>query len=152
MFTRHVLIVVSIQHCRSSNDTALLANRRYIGVSYAASHAVHAGALVALAGASTEFVGSLDATTLVGGGLAYVFTLGMAATSSDAAVRALGRKNWSRLHVAGGWYIWIIFALTFLPLISIDRRYLIAGAIVMAIPVLRLSARVRRRAEQPQAA
>ncbi|NIU76183.1 MAG: hypothetical protein GWN71_22250, partial [Gammaproteobacteria bacterium] len=46
----------------------LLVNRRYVGVSYAVSHALHAAALVVLHRQSAEFAGSLDAVTLVGGG------------------------------------------------------------------------------------
>ncbi len=127
----------------------ILANRRYLGVSYAASHVLHAAALVALFDASDEFAGSLDLVTLLGGGLAYVFTLAMAATSSDRAVRALGRTSWRRLHLIGGWYIWIIFAQSYLPRAAMDVAYLPAGLIVLAVPVLRITARARRRARSP---
>ncbi len=134
----------------------LLANRRYIGVSYAVSHTVHAAALVALYRISTEFSESLGTLTLIGGGLAYVFTYAMAATSNDAAVRALGRPGWRRLHLVGGWYVWIIFAQSYLPRAafseSMDPIYLLAGAVVLAVPALRIAARMRRRTAQPQAA
>ena len=123
-----------------------------MGVSYAASHAIHAVALLALAEISREFASSVDAVTLVGGGLAYAFTAAMAATSSDAAFEALGRTTWRRLHVAGSWYIWIIFAQSYLPRAAMDPPYLLAGAIVLAIPVLRFSARTRRRARELQTA
>jgi len=130
----------------------LLANRRYLGVSYAASHALHAGALAALYPVSTEFAGSLDAVTLVGGGIAYAFTLAMAATSSDAAVRALGRARWRRLHLVGSWYIWLIFAQSYLPRAAEEAGYLPAAAVVLAGPALRTAAQVRRRASQPEPA
>ena len=130
----------------------LLSNRRYVGVSYAVSHALHLLALVALAGASAEFADSVDTFTLVGGGLAYVFTFAMAATSTDAAVRAMGRTSWSRLHLVGGWYVWIVFAQSYLPRAAMDPAYLVWGVAVMAIPVLRFSARTRRRARALQAA
>jgi DMSO/TMAO reductase YedYZ heme-binding membrane subunit len=130
----------------------LLANRRYVGVSYAVSHALHAAALFALYDVSSEFAESLNAVTLVGGGLAYVFTLAMAVTSNDAAVRALGRQGWRRLHLVGGWYIWIIFAQSYLPRAVMDPVYLPAGAIVLAVPALRIAARARRRAALPHPA
>jgi sulfoxide reductase heme-binding subunit YedZ len=157
---RSSVLLFALAFCASSartlwrNETTkwLLANRRYVGVSYAASHSLHLLGLVALAGVSPEFAGSVDAVTLVGGGLAYVFTYAMAATSSDAAVRTLGRTNWRRLHVVGSWYIWIIFAQSYLPRAAMDPRYLVAGIVVMAVPVIRFSARTRRRAEQLQAA
>ena len=130
----------------------LLANRRYVGVSYAVSHALHAAALAALYGESREFAESLNAVTLVGGGLAYVFTFAMAITSSDAAVRTLGRRGWRGLHLVGSWYIWIIFAQSYLPRAVMEPAYLPAGLLVLAVPVLRFAARSRRRAGQPQPA
>jgi DMSO/TMAO reductase YedYZ heme-binding membrane subunit len=99
-----------------------------------------------------EFSESLEAVTLIGGGLAYVFTYAMAATSNDAAVQALGRAGWRRLHLVGGWYVWIIFAVSYLPLAIMSPPYLPAGAVVLAVPALRIAARMRRRTAQPQAA
>ena len=116
----------------------LLANRRYIGVSYAVSHVFHAAARVALYPASPEFATSLNPVTLVGGGIAYAFTLAMAATSNDAAVAALGRRRCRRLHWIGGWYIWLIFAQSYLPRAAMSIAYLPAGLLVIAILGLRI--------------
>jgi len=122
----------------------LLANRRYVGVSYAVSHAFHALALVALYQASAEFRADLNIVTLGGGGLAYAFTLAMALTSTDAAVAALGRRRWHLLHTVGGWYIWVIFAQSYLPRAIEMPSYLPAGALVLAVAAARLARRVRR--------
>ncbi len=81
-------------------------NRRYIGLSFALVHFVHAGLVLsnlALTDA-TRTVGELS-----GGGLAYVFLGLMALTSNNASVRKLGAKNWKRLHKIGSYYIWLIF-------------------------------------------
>lgn len=121
----------------------LLANRRYVGVSYAASHILHAVALVGLAGVSAKFVEGLGAVTLVGGGVAYGFTVAMAATSNDAAVAALGRPRWRLLHLIGGWYIWGIFAQSYLPRAIEMPSYWPAGVLVLAIPGLRIARRLR---------
>ena len=129
---------------RSDVSRWLLTNRRYLGVSYAVSHFLHAIALVALLAASSEFAESLEPITLVGGGLAYLFTAAMALTSSDAAVAALGRRSWRRLHLVGGWTIWIIFAQIYLPRAATDPWYLPVGLWVLAIPALRFAARTRR--------
>src|SRR5512143_359766 len=51
----------------------LLANRRYVGLSYAASHTIHLAAIVALYRLSPDFRTGLSSVTLIGGGLAYVF-------------------------------------------------------------------------------
>lgn len=122
----------------------ILANRRYLGVSYAASHALHALALLALARASAEFASSVDTLTLVGGGLAYAFTFAMAVTSNDASVAALGRRRWRLLHLVGGWYIWIIFAQSYLPRALQDPAYGPGAALVLAVAGLRLAVRLRR--------
>lgn len=137
---------------QSPSSRWLLANRRYLGVSYAASHALHAGALAALYGTSSEFAGSLQPVTVIGGGLAYAFTAAMALTSSDAAVRRLGRARWRRLHLVGSWYIWIIFAQSYLPRAVAEPAYTPAALVVLAVPALRFAARARRRLRQPQAA
>ncbi len=108
--------------------------------------------MAALYGQSTEFAEGLDATTLVGGGLAYLFTAAMAFTSNDASVRALGRKGWRRLHLVGSWYIWIVFAQSYLPRAARDPDYLPAALLVLAIPALRSTVFLRRRAARPQTA
>src|SRR4029453_2488027 len=59
----------------------LLANRRYVGVSFAASHAIHLFAILALLWVAPGF--EIEMPTLIGGGLAYVFLAAMAATSFD---------------------------------------------------------------------
>jgi sulfoxide reductase heme-binding subunit YedZ len=122
----------------------LLQNRRYIGVSYAVSHVIHAFALAALYSASESFRSDLNAVTLVGGGLAYVFTLAMAFTSSDAAVAALGLPRWRLLHTVGGWYIWVIFAQSYLPRAAQMPEYIPAAVLVIAVAAARLASRSRR--------
>jgi hypothetical protein len=128
---------------RTQITTWLLANRRYVGVSFAVSHAIHLLALAALARTTPEFSGTLDATTLVGGGLAYAFIFAMAFTSSDAAVRVLGRRRWHLLHKVGGWYIWILFAQSTLSRALEDAAYAPVALMVLAIPVIRLTAHTR---------
>lgn len=84
-------------------------NRRYWGLGFAACHTVHLYALVRALDASGE-VRTL--ASLVPGGFAYVMVGLLALTSSDAAMRALGR-NWRRLHTIGVHYIWLIFTLAY---------------------------------------
>jgi sulfoxide reductase heme-binding subunit YedZ len=87
----------------------LLRQRRYLGLSFAVSHALHAlaiGALALVLGDAFEVSG---ATVIFGGG-AYGMIALMAATSSDRAVAWLGRRRWHRLHRVGVYWIWFIFA------------------------------------------
>src|SRR5258706_6962627 len=85
-------------------------NRRYLGVSFAWAHGLHAFAialLVLLLGDAFE----TNTATVVGGGLGYLFVAGMAATSFDRSARWLGPRRWALLHRAGLQWLWFIFAL-----------------------------------------
>lgn len=91
----------------------LVANRRYLGLSFAVSHLAHGLAIVALARRMPEFVATLDSGTLVGGLLGFAMIALMGATSNDASMRALGR-GWSVLHTVGIYYLWFIFLFTYI--------------------------------------
>jgi hypothetical protein len=111
--------LASALHRVLRNDTSawLLRNRRYLGVSFAASHTWHLGLILALGRVTEE---SYDALTLAGGGLAYVFIAAMTATSFDRTAGWLGRARWRALHTIGVYYIWYIFAFTFLGSASVS--------------------------------
>jgi DMSO/TMAO reductase YedYZ heme-binding membrane subunit len=83
-------------------------NRRYLGLAFAASHTIHLAAIGALAKTGAEF----DIATRVVGGIGYVFIALLTATSNDRSVALLGR-NWQRLHTAGVYYLWFVFAATY---------------------------------------
>jgi hypothetical protein len=132
----------------------LLVNRRYFGVSFAVSHFSHLAAIVALAVASPQFRAGVDATTLVFGGMAYVFLAAMTATSFDRTAAWLGPRRWKRLHTVGAWYIWAIFVISYLPeggqQITLLPTLLFALLLVAA--GLRLVARRRRPPTPPAGA
>ncbi len=94
----------------------MLANRRYLGVSFAVSHLAHLLAIFALAGWSPARVAANAGTpVLVLGGTAYAFILAMTATSFDRTAAWLGPRAWSRLHTTGVWIIWTVFFASFAP-------------------------------------
>ena len=87
----------------------LLRQRRYVGLSFAFSHALHLVAILWLRsqlGPAFE----IDLVTIVFGGGAYVMIALLASTSNDRAVAWLGRSRWRMLHKVGVYWIWIIFA------------------------------------------
>lgn len=91
----------------------LLRNRRYLGVSFAASHGLHAIAIIAFAIRDPLLFGEMTSTgTLISGGLAYLFIILMTATSFDRTVIWLGARNWRILHWCGAWYIALSFVVT----------------------------------------
>ncbi len=119
----------------------LRTNRRGLGLSFALVHTTHLAALIALGvNFPDPFSAETSRLTLVGGGLAYVFMFAMAATSNDASVRRLGQKRWQRLHTVGGWFIWLIFAQSYVPRAVLEGpQYLPLAALTLAVPVLRLA-------------
>jgi methionine sulfoxide reductase heme-binding subunit len=87
----------------------LRANRRYFGLSFAASHVWHAIAIIGLAFFSQGKAISYSP----GGMLGYVFIVLMAATSNNGAMQWLGDRRWQILHLVGAYYLWIAFFVSF---------------------------------------
>lgn len=123
----------------------LMRNRRWIGLSFALSHAVHLAAIFRLAAIAPDF--EVETITRIFGGLAYVFIALMAATSFDGAVRFLGSRTWRRLHKVGAYYIWFIFTQSYAPNALAAVAYIAPTALLVATLGLRIAAhRVNGRA------
>ena len=121
-------------------------NRRQLGLSFAVSHLIHAAAIVALAAADPLLFDQLtNAATIAGGGLAYLFILALAATSSDRAVAWLGPRRWQRLHSIGLWAIWVTFIVTFGKRVPADPVYGVAILLLFGALAIRIAARRARR-------
>lgn len=122
----------------------LLRSRRSVGLAFACVQLAHLAALVVFYRAG---VGRLEASAqTIAGGLGFAVVIAMAATSNDAAVRALGRERWSRFHRAGIHYLWFVFAFTYGVLSAGDPSYLPGVAAALAALGLRIAARRHRRA------
>jgi sulfoxide reductase heme-binding subunit YedZ len=127
----------------------LLANRRQLGVSFAVSHYAHLAALLALAGWSTAgLYETAGPVLLIFVGVGYVFLTLMTLTSFDRTAAWLGPQAWCRLHTIGAYYIWFIFALSYVPRTFESALYWPLALLVIAALVLRLwsPALARRRA------
>jgi methionine sulfoxide reductase heme-binding subunit len=89
-------------------------NRRYLGLSFAISHTLHAVAIVAFAvTAPAAFAGATSAASYIFGGIGYAFIALMAATSFDRTAAAIGPRAWRALHLAGGYYLLVQFMVSF---------------------------------------
>lgn len=120
-------------------------NRRYFGLSFALSHFTHLGWILTLrAIAPAELAGTTVLTWLLGG-LAYVFIAAMTATSFDRTARALGPKAWMLLHTIGAYYVWLIFANSFISRALQMPGYILPALAVVGALMLRIAARVQRR-------
>jgi hypothetical protein len=117
-----------------------LRNRRYLGVSFAASHGVHALAIIALAVLHPASFQEHTRTTSVGPGvIAYAFIIAMALTSSNKSVALIGTRAWKVLHTIGSLYIWVAFAKAFFIRTPLAALYWVPFAILVAALVLRIA-------------
>ncbi len=122
----------------------LLRNRRALGVSFAVSMGVHGALIVALWQTHREsFLASVAPTTLLGGGVGFVFIALMAATSFDRTSALLGRQAWKVLHTVGMYYLWVVFVFSYGPRAHAPAYALLFGLLLLALG-LRLVATARR--------
>jgi sulfoxide reductase heme-binding subunit YedZ len=126
-------------------------NRRYLGVSFAASHGVHLVAIVTFYRiAPAEFLYDGIAVTLIFGGLAYVFIAAMTLTSFDRTAAAIGPRAWKILHTVGSYYIWLIFLNSYATRAMTEAAYAPIALLLVGALGLRIAARIAKaRARQP---
>lgn len=106
----------SAAHLRIRNSLSFwwLMNRKYFGISFAINHLLHLGFLVLLQQVFHPVFDLAAGTSLMAGGMAYLFVVLMLLTSFEAFSKHLSRKNWKLLHTVGGYWIWMIFMSTYL--------------------------------------
>ena len=126
-------------------------NRRYLGVSFAASHAIHAVAIVCFAVmAPADYMAATSAATYLFGGIGYAFIIAMTATSFDRTAMAIGPRAWRVLHLSGGYFLWFQFMVSFgkrIPAMPLYSLFLIPLLMVMALRLIEMaSARSARTA------
>jgi DMSO/TMAO reductase YedYZ heme-binding membrane subunit len=125
-------------------------NRRQLGVSFATSHALHAIAIVAFADMDPAgFATATSPASFVFGGIGYAIIIAMTATSFDRTAAAIGPRAWRILHLAGGYYLWAQFMISFgkrIPAMPLYSLFLIP---LFAILALRLIAMAQARTGRP---
>jgi len=127
------------------------ANRRYLGLAFAGSHALHALAITAFARMDPAVYHSrVKLMTYVLSGLGYVFILAMAATSFDRTAAWIGPRAWKVLHVTGAYYLWLSFMNSFLKRAPGDSFYWPFVVVLVAAMMIRVAARLRFRFSAPK--
>jgi hypothetical protein len=122
-------------------------NRRYLGLAFAASHAVHAAAIVAFATlAPAAFHDRTREMNPILGLVAYGFIAAMAATSFDRTAAWLGRRAWRALHTAGSLYLWVAFLSAFVKRAHHAPGYWLPVLLAVLAIALRIVAWARERA------
>jgi methionine sulfoxide reductase heme-binding subunit len=125
-------------------------NRRQLGVTFAASHGLHAIAIVAFANMDpTGFAAATSLASYVFGGIGYAIIVAMTATSFDRSAAAIGPRAWRMLHLASGYYLWAQFVVSFgkrIPIMPLYGLFLIP---LFAVLALRLIAMASTRTGRP---
>lgn len=105
----------SLRYFIKNNFTAwLLANRRYLGLSFAVSHIYHLAALISLGVLYPyPFLDKLNSIPIMLAAVAYIFIFAMSITSFKVPRLIIGELWWKRLHYTGSYFIWLIFAYSF---------------------------------------
>lgn len=130
---------------------ALLRERRFLGLSFAFSHAVHAMALLVYWKLYPEaFWEGRSVLGNLPGSLGYLFIVLLALTSFPAAVKRLGARNWKALHATGTWVLAAIFVLSFYKRIPMSPGYLLGFAVMFSAIVLKLTAKLAGRVRRAQ--
>ncbi len=120
-------------------------NRRYLGVTFAASHGLHALAIATFA--VVDPVGFAKATSLASyifGGIGYAFIVAMTVTSFDRTATWLGLRAWRALHLVGGYYLLLQFTVSFgkrIPEMPPYALFLIPLALVFALRMIAMASR-----------
>ena len=129
-------------HYFSKNSLSfwLLMNRKYLGISFALIHLSHLVFLLILQYAFHPVFTLAKRTSLMGGGLAYLFLVLMFVTSFDTYKSKLSLQNWKRLHTVGGYWIWLIYTRSYWKnvLFKENYNYLPLAVFLIVILVLRL--------------
>jgi methionine sulfoxide reductase heme-binding subunit len=126
-------------------------NRRQLGVTFAASHGIHAVAIASFAIMDpVGYAAATSAASYIFGGVGYAFIIAMAATSFDRTAAAVGPRGWRILHLTGGYYLLFQFTVSFgtrIPDMPLYALFLIPLLAVMALRLIAMaSARTPRTA------
>ena len=120
-------------------------NRRYLGVTFAASHGLHAIAIVTFAGLDpVGFAAATNIASYIFGGIGYAFIVAMTATSFDRTAGAIGPRAWRILHLTGGYYLSLQFMVSFGKRIPDMPLYALFLIPLLAVFILRMVAMAPR--------
>src|ERR1700730_5966331 len=122
-------------------------NRRYLGVSFTASHGLHAVAIAAFAAMDPSgFAAATSAASYIFGGIGYAFIIAMTATSFDRTASAIGPRALCALHLTGGYYLLLQFSVSFgkrIPDMPFYALFLIPLVAVFALRMIAMAPRTK---------
>ncbi|MBX9650729.1 MAG: hypothetical protein K2X57_27150 [Xanthobacteraceae bacterium] len=123
-------------------------NRRHLGVTFAASHAIHAVAIICFAVMDpASYAAATSTASYIFGGIGYAFIVAMAATSFDRTAQAIGARGWRLLHLTGGYYLLLQFMISFgkrVPDMPLYALFLIPLLAVFALRMIAMAPRAQQ--------
>jgi len=111
-------------------------NRKFWGISFALMHLVHLGFLVLLHQYFHPLFEKAAITSLIPGGLAYLFLTLMLLTSFPFFAKKITSKHWKILHTAGGYWIWLVFIISYATRVIDGYKEYIPLVLLFAITIL----------------
>jgi len=125
-------------------------NRRYLGVTFAASHGLHALAIASFAVMDPAgYAAATSAASYIFGGIGYAFIIAMTATSFDRTAQAMDPRAWRTLHLAGGYYLLFQFMVSFGKRIPDMPLYALFLIPLVAVFVLRMVSMAAKASPRP---
>jgi sulfoxide reductase heme-binding subunit YedZ len=125
-------------------------NRRYLGVTFAASHGLHALAIASFAVMDpAAYAAATSTASYVFGGIGYAIIIAMTATSFERPAQALGPRAWRTLHLAGGYYLLLQFMVSFGKRIPDMPLYALFLIPLVAVFVLRMVSMAAKASPRP---
>lgn len=99
-------------------------NRKFFGISFAIIHWLHLLVIVLLQKCFHPVFEIAAITSLLSGGLAYLFLTLMLLTSFPYFANMISKTNWKRLHTIGGYWIWLIFMISYVKRVDTEIEFL----------------------------
>lgn len=134
------------QLLKNSATKWLMIHRRYLGISFGASHLIHLILIIWLiVGYSDGDLLSLaPLDTYLVGGIAYIFIIAMLITSNNHSITRLGHQRWKRLHRYGMNFIYFTFLISYAGLLEVDMAfYLPFLGLILLAALVRIFASVK---------
>jgi methionine sulfoxide reductase heme-binding subunit len=94
--------------------------------------------------APRDFAAATSPASFIFGGIGYAFIVALTATSFDRTAAAIGPRAWRILHLAGGYYLWAQFMVSFgkrIPDMPLYSLFLIPLVAVMAVRLIAMASR-----------
>ena len=116
----------------------LLVNRKFLGISFAIIHLIHLAFLGTLHYCYHPIFTAAATESILSGSLAYLFLVIMLFTSFDRFSKFMSHKIWKVTHTIGGYWIWLIFMISYAKRVDTEIEYLPMIILFLGTLILRL--------------